>query len=411
MSKYNIIKKLDVAIGTPFYITYPDRYFQNIDSFTKAFTSRYDKFILAYSFKTNYTPPILTIARDYGCYAEVVSEMEYGMAISLGYDKRNIVCNGPVKRREWLRSAIENGSVINLDGEYEADAVIAMIYDLPKPVKVGLRINMEINTAAGASAIQSGLKESRFGMSEEVLHRVIPRLKSAGVLINSLHGHTSSTNRAVENYQLIAERFLQICNNYHLDDVEYLDFGGSYFGGAPKEISIVGKPTFDDYAEGILNTLKADKWFEIHKPFIVIEPGTSVVTNTLELVTKVYQHKCIRGKHFVVVDGSIFQVKSQIGKINYPFEEVSNNEIQEPIQCDIVGSTCMEVDKISVDVQLSHYRHGDYLVYKSVGAYRNNMTPFFINARPPIVTINENGEWSLVRPRQEVGEMIDLLKY
>ncbi len=409
---FKMLSKIDSVCGTPFYIAYPDRFVENIQNFQQAFKEIYPKFILSYSFKTNYTPPLLNLVKENDCFAETVSRMEYEMALSLGFAGSNIIFNGPVKRYDDIVLAINNESVVNLDGEYEVEHVLQIKKNFPKKtVKVGLRINMEIETDSGKSAIQAGLKESRFGFTTEVLKKIIPTLKENGIIIHSLHGHTSSTNRIVENYRIIASRLVQVCKDFELNDIRYIDVGGGFFGAAPEEIDTTNKPSYEDYAKGICETLLNDPWFCKNKPYIVIEPGTSVVANVFELVTKIIQHKNIRGKNFVICDAAASQVKPARGNTNYPFKSYSSNPEEDSIVTDIVGSTCMEVDKISSEVNLTHYSHGDFLVYKGVGAYRNNITPFFINPRSPIVNIGRNGDFKILRKRQTAQEMLSLLGY
>lgn len=69
----NLLDKIENLCQTPYYLFYRDRFIYNITSFRDAFKSFYDKVILAYSFKTNYTPPLLTEIKNYGGYAETVS--------------------------------------------------------------------------------------------------------------------------------------------------------------------------------------------------------------------------------------------------------------------------------------------------------------------------------------------------
>jgi len=411
MYNYSLIKAIEAECNTPFYIVFEQRFENNIKQFSKAFNDIYDNFHLSYSFKTNYTPPLLNMVKDLGCFAETVSQMEYEMALRLGFRPDNIIFNGPIKKYEDLEKAIRYGSIIHLDGEYETELIEEIRKNNPDlPIKVGLRVNMEINTDKGGSAIQAGLKESRFGHTVESLGHVIPRLKAAHVVINSLHGHTSSTNRVAENYRIISQTLLNVRNQFGLDDIEYFDLGGGFFGAAPAEVSTINKPSYVDYAEAICSTLLADEWFADHKPAIVIEPGTSVTCNVFELVTKVYQHKIIRDKHFIIVDASRSLVRSAISKANYLFDIVSDKETQPTITADIVGSTCMEVDVVGDSVKLDHYQFGDYLVFKGEGAYRHNMNPFFINARPAIVKL-EGETFSIVRSRQTSEEMLTLLGY
>ncbi|MCQ2089687.1 MAG: hypothetical protein MJY93_05515, partial [Fibrobacter sp.] len=380
--------------------------------FRKAFTDIYPNFILSYSFKTNYAPPLLSLVKENGCYAEVVSTMEYEMALQLGYHTNQIIFNGPVKSSDDIKKAVQNKSIVQLDSEYEVDLIRSIRSECPNmEICVGIRVNMEINTDSGKSAIQAGLHESRFGFTNESLQKVIPILINENVKIISLHGHTSSSNRIVENYQHIANRLLQVCKDFGLNDVKYIDLGGSFFGAAPAEIDVSRKPSYKDYAKGICETMCQDEWFREHKPFIVIEPGTSVVANVFELVAKVMQHKSVCEKDFVVVDADHFQVRTYLSNINCPYEMFSNNAEQAPITADVVGSTCMEVDKLASDLQLKHYTHGDYIVFKGVGAYRQNFTPVFIHPLAPIVERGQNDETRVIRKRQSVTSALKLLGY
>ena len=268
---------------------------------------------------------------------------------------------------------------------------------------------MEIKTDNGSSAIQGGLKESRFGFTQKILDEIIPKLKENKISVVSLHGHTSSTNRVVENYKIISSRLLEIAQVHALDEIKYFDLGGGFFGAAPKEVDISKRPSYQDYANGICDVLLNNEWFQIHKPHIVIEPGASVVTNVFELVTRIHQHKTINQKDFVIVDASIYQVRAQTSKVNYPYDEYSEREEEQPITADIVGATCMETDVIANQVTLKHYHYGDFLVFKGSGAYRHNLTPFFINPRCAIVKMTEDG-YEVLRKRQDAKHLLDMLQ-
>ncbi len=407
----NFIRKAEALCSTPFYVAYPERFMSNMHSFSKAFTDIYPNFILSYSFKTNYTPPLLSLVKEVGGYAEVVSTMEYRMALQLGYSGNRIIFNGPNKSFDDIMTAVKNGSILQLDSAYEIEHVLRLHKENPElEICIGLRINMEIMSDAGKSAIQAGLHESRFGFTNKVLQEIIPTLKKSGIRIISLHGHTTSSNRIVENYQIISKRLLEVCKDFALDDVMYLDVGGSYFGAAPAEIDVSRKPSYKDYAKGICETMLQDSWFQKHKPYIVIEPGSAVVSNVFELVTKVLQHKQICDKNFVVVDASQFQVRTFLSG-NCPFATFSDKPEQDTIAADIVGSTCMEVDKLATDIQLGHYTHGDYIVFKGVGAYRQNLTPLFINPQAPIVKMDAQENPVIVRKQQDLDAVLGLLGY
>ena len=406
---FELIKKIDKECGTPFYLVYPERFVNNLQNFRKAFTDIYPNFILSYSFKTNYTSILLQQAKNIDCFAETVSSMEYNLAVQKGFATNRIIFNGPIKNFEDIKKALANKSIVQLDSEYEIEHVLKVHKENPTlELNVGLRINMEVGS--GNIALQGGLRQSRFGFTNDMLKRVIPLLKDANVKIISLHGHTSSSDRVVENYRHISKRLMQVRHDFELDSIRYINVGGGFFGAAPEGIDVSQKPKYTDYAKGICETLLADNWFKEHKPYIVIEPGASVVSNVFELVTKIYQHKNIQGQNFVFTDASYFQVRPFLNKMNLPFTESSEKSEEPEIQADIVGATCMEVDKLAEGVSLRHYTNGDYLLFRAVGAYRQNLSPLFIIPWSPVVEVSSTGCFYISKKRQDATDLLNLLE-
>ena len=400
------IDSLANKYGTPFFLMNGKAYLGNIHSFVDAFKRKYERIIVGYSFKTNYVPALCNIAKEAGCFAEVVSSMEFEIAKKIGFN--NFIFNGPIKTDKNLEAAIEADAIINLDSEYEVDFICKYKSEHPEcNPKIGLRINIRLIDQEGRSTIQCGLRQGRFGFPEYLHEQIINRLSSAGMDIVSLHGHTSSSDRAVYNYKIIVEQMLNVCKRFQLNNLKYFDVGGGFFGAAAEGICTTGKPTYEDYANIILDLVLEDDWFKQHQPFIVIEPGSSVVSNVFEYVTKVYQTKQIGDVSFVSVDGSVFDVKPTLHANNLPIIVLRKEERLEDGTFDIVGSTCMEKDVILKAVKMPAVAKGDYILMRGVGAYTICLTPTFINYLPPILSIEEDNV-KVVRRRQNVNDVLSL---
>ena len=406
---FELLKWLDGKYGSPFYIMSPEQYKKNINDFLTAFKRRYEKVIAGYSFKTNYVPALCKIAKDEGCVAEVVSDMEYALAEKIGFDK--IIFNGPIKRSPILYHALDGGALVNLDSEYEVDFVCNYKRKNPNAdVRVGMRININLTDENGNSTIQCGLRFGRFGFPDTIIGANIEKLRSVGVRIIGLHGHTSTSDRAVLNYKIITQQMLAICEKYQLIDLEYFDIGGGYFGAAPEGMDLTGRPKYEDYADCVLCETMNNKWFMSYKPYIVIEPGSSVVSNVFNYYTKVYQNKRVGKVNFVMVDGSVFDVKPTMHANNLPHDVFRANDAEGKYTCDVVGSTCMEKDVMLKDVLLPKLESGDFLQFRGVGAYTICLTPTFINYLPPIL-MEKNGEYTEVRRRQNINDIIQIYNY
>ena len=69
---------------------------------------------------------VCRIADEEGCYAEVVSRMEYDLARRLGVRGERVIFNGPLKTEADLEEALLAGALVNLDSLTELDAVEAI---------------------------------------------------------------------------------------------------------------------------------------------------------------------------------------------------------------------------------------------------------------------------------------------
>ncbi len=396
--------------GTPFYLFHPERFEANLRQFADSMRARYEPFMLGYSFKTNYLPAACLLVKRTDGWAEVVSRLEYELALRLGYQRRRIIFNGPLKREEDLALALEGGSVVNLDSLAEVAFVCRWVERNPaaRPA-VGLRVNVRLVGPDGRSRVQEGLQAGRFGLAGEELERAVKMLGGSGVEIVSLHGHTSSSDRSVENFRAIATTLCAVRRRYALDGVRYLNVGGGFFGTAAERLLGRRVPCFDDYAAAIAGTLLQDDWVSRNRPSLVAEPGVSVVADAMSFYTRVHSTKRVAGgKRFVTVDGSVLNVKPTMHPHNMPFRHIRarGGEEGEVLSYDVVGSTCMEKDVILREVELREPRPGDYLEIGGCGAYTTVMTPPFINPAPAILAPDGDGGFELLRREQSLEQFL-----
>lgn len=410
MLDFSQIQNLVSQYGSPFYRIDRRRFEANFDALTNAFQSRYIPFNLAYSYKTNYIPCLCRIVRDKGGWAEVVSRMEYDLALSLGCDPARIIFNGPVKRPDDLALALSGGSMVNLDSDTEIDAILDYAKAHPgHPLRIGLRINIGLSDASGVSHIQNSLKIGRFGFDPAELHSRFSTLNSAfqahNIKIASLHGHTSTTDRSVWCFKTITETLVRLAEKMFPETVEYINIGGGMFGIIDPEQRWCEVPSFNDYAEAVCGVLNDSNWAKHKKPTLVIEPGVAMAANAVSFITQVVSVKRVRDKTFVTVDGSAFNSKPTFHKLNPPYQILSAVGDAAPVRTfDVVGSTCMEKDILLADITAPLPAAGNYIKLDNVGAYTVVMTPPFINPAPAILAQNGN-TIQCVRRRQTLDDL------
>ncbi|MEH7250431.1 diaminopimelate decarboxylase, partial [Neobacillus niacini] len=367
-----------------------------------AFKSRYDSFIIGYSYKTNYLPYLCKEMSRLGAYAEVVSRLEYDLAIKVGEDPSRIIFNGPLKSKDDIHYALKNKSIINIDSLYEIDFVKEYaLNNQNKQINIGLRLNFDISQN-GVSTLQEGYEISRFGIcvyNGSLQYSLKELMELKNIKIVGLHGHFSTNNRSVESFRKITRALCNIAKNNISDSLEYIDIGGGIFGELPKSFNI-SAPIFDDYAEAICKIMNDEFRNLEKKPDLILEPGIAMVANAFNFVAKVVDTKKIRDKNFVLVEGSVHNIKPTMHKNNLPMKIIRKNEDDKEKQLfNIVGYTCMEKDYLAGDICDKLPCKNDYIVFENVGAYTIVFNPPFIKERPSIVAA-DNNELLVVRKKE-----------
>lgn len=404
------ITQLEEELGSSFYILNLEKLRENYKKIDQAFKSRYSNFIIGYSYKTNYVPYLCKELAKLGAYSEVVSRLEYDLAIKIGVDPSKIIFNGPLKTKDDIFMALNNDSKVNIDSLYEIDLVKEYCKrNQQKQVKIGLRLNFDISED-GVSPLIEGHEVCRFGICVEngSMNDVMNELKNINNLrVVGLHGHFSTSRRRVSTYSKITKSLCNIAKAYSLDHLQYIDIGGGIFGEVPKSL-IDHAPTFDDYAEAVCSIMNQEFPNEKEQPALILEPGIAMVANAFNFVAKVIGTKMIRDINFVLVDGSIHNIKPTMHTKNLPMKIIrkNNDDTKTANKFNIVGYTCLEKDYLARDVEEKMPEINDFIIFENVGAYTIVFNPPFIKERPAIIA-NDKNKLFVVRKKETIKQFFN----
>ena len=365
------IKELE----TPCFIFDQEELTRSISGFRTALQSHFNQSVVGYSVKTNSVPYCMSIARDNGCYAEVVSFDEYNLAIKCGYRKDHIIYNGPMKSKETFIDAIQNGAVVNIETKRELAWLKELSHD--REYLVGIRLNINISKVSPEDADGEN-DNSRFGFSDETdeFNNALSYIASLrNIRLSGLHIHRTAHSRSVRFYQKSIQYACDTIRKYALS-LDYLDIGGGYFGIFPN------KPTYQDYAAGFYEVLKE---YGLDKLKITVEPGNALVASCFSFISEVIDVKHVEANRwFITTDGSRNDIDPFFRKTGYMTEFIMKGEgniVEEQI---VVGCTCLEYDRLFSLFQKPLLSVGDRIIYKNVGAYTMCLTPLFIRYLPNI---------------------------
>lgn len=361
-------------LHTPCYIFDEDEFEKNIEDFQRVLNKYFEKNLIGYSFKTNSLPCVITAAKQKGCFAETVSDTEYGLALKMGYEPRNIIFNGPIKGKNLFREAIWNGSIVNIDSAREIEWLKELSEDGFEG-KIGIRVNIDLESVLSGQTLM-GEAGGRFGFCEEnaSLSKVIHEVKRIpGLLLSGLHMHVSSKTKSTEVYRELARAACKIADREQIK-LEYLDLGGGFFGGGD------GGAAYEEYVKAIYDVLKG---YGMEGIMLIVEPGASVVATAVDYVTKVVDVKETNRNCFVVTDGSRLHIDPFFHKTAYAYSlETDEREI-----CGrqvICGYTCMENDRLMELADAPKLIPEDMIIYHVVGAYTVSFNSLFIEYFPAV---------------------------
>ncbi|MDJ0753645.1 MAG: hypothetical protein QNJ45_09025 [Ardenticatenaceae bacterium] len=397
---------LDEVYGPSFFILEPDRFAENFLTFRDAFQKIYPNTRLAYSYKTNYTPRLCREVDRLGGWAEVVSGMEYDLALRVGVSPDRIIFNGPLKSRDELSKTLAQGAIVNLDGPYE----LALLQEIDRSLgskigRVGVRCNLELPEET----------TSRFGfdVTADSFAKVLGSLQALkNIKLAGLHCHVMVPGKDPAHYRHITCTMLALHHRFFTQQpLDFIDLGGGFFSPMPAALSSqFGHPipTWDEYAVAIAQPFAA-RFPDGSGPTLILEPGIALTADVMHFVTKVIDIKRIQARKIALVAGSVYDIKPTLHQKNMPVKVCrqigSTPQILDGETVDIVGFTCMEHDCLYKDLS-GPISVGDYLIFEHVGAYTTVLRPPFIQPGGAILALNATGATNIfeVVKRAETGE-------
>jgi diaminopimelate decarboxylase len=376
----------------------------------KAFSTRYGEVVHGWSYKTNYTSAICNIMHQEGAWAEVVSAFEYEKARALGVPADKIIFNGPHKPRAILERAVAEGAHINVDHLDELQLLETVAKEQGKRVPVSLRLNFD-----------TGYTEpwSRFGFNLESgqAHQAAKLAAlSKHLKLNGLHSHIGTfilEPRAYTQQVKILCKFMREIESTEDVSIEVIDVGG----GFPSKNALQGiylppeqaVPSINEYAEAICGTLIEETQYKRQTgkgaPRLVLESGRSVIDDAESLLCSVVGTKRLPdGRRAAILDAGT----NLLFTAYWYNHQVKVAKSGDAALTDTVlyGPLCMNIDVMRHSVQLPPLTVGDILIFSPVGAYNNTQWMQFIEYRPNIVLVEENGDCSVIRKAENLTTMM-----
>lgn len=360
------------------YIFNRNRLIDNYEAITAAFTAKYTNFKIAYSFKTNYLKEIVTTVQSLGALAEVVSPYELQYAQALKFAPSATVYNGVIPDLEHKYYIAANHGIVNIDCYEEFAALLERAEKRHELIRLGLRVSLDVGNGVN----------SRFGVDPdgEEFQKIMQEIRDGRyVELDGFQCHIGAA-RPVRYWKEKTLKLIDLLQKY---GGHYADFSGVMFGPMPESLAkqFSDYPaSFQPYAEVTAGLLK--EAFPDERVKMIVEPGTALVGNTMDVLASVKSIKVIRGMAYITVDCCLNQLGLICNYKDIPFEIIQNGDRQR-IRLEnatIVGNTCIEYDYIRKGM-IGELGVGDFIRFENLGAYSISTSRSFIV--PPLDVVDE----------------------
>lgn len=383
-------------LDTPCFILDKDELNRSVEGYKAALDNCFNRSVIGYSVKTNSLPYSMCLAKELGCFAEVVSSDEYELALLCGFEKNKVIYNGPMKSRDTFLNAVENGAVVNIETHRELDWLKELPHD--KSYRIGLRLNVNISQVSPEDADGEN-DNSRFGFSDETneFQETLEMIEALpNVTLVGLHIHRTAHSRSIRFYKNSIRYACETIRKYNLN-LDYLDVGGGYFGIFPN------KPTYQEYADTFREILVA---YHFDSLKVIVEPGNALVASCFSFLSEVIDVKHVeQDLWFITTDGSRNDIDPFFRKSSY-LSELRTDSMGEKVKEQVVsGCSCLEYDRLFTITDKPLLKVGDRIIYNNVGAYTMCLTPMFIRYIPNVYVL-EGGEYKLVREKWTANEYL-----
>ena len=291
------LNHIEQEYGQAYYLLDLSAFERNYQEFLNAFRDYYPNSNIAYSYKTNYLPRICQSVNSFGGYAEVVSGLEYELAMRIGVEPSNIIFNGPYKSEDDIDRALTAGSLVNIDAAYEIDLVEKIAKRKNgKKLRIGIRCNFDVGTD----------RPSRFGLDIND-NQFVPTVERIRSIVNcdleGIHCHFLTRERSVDDYAEISRRMIEIARNvFPKHPPRFIDLGGGFFSKMEPELKsqfAFPIPSYSQYAAAIGTEFKLS-FLNQYSPKLIIEPGIALTADVMTFVTKVVDIKKVQNRNIAL---------------------------------------------------------------------------------------------------------------
>lgn len=398
---------------TPLYVIDETLIRENCGEFKNALDKYFNgNGMICYASKAFCCKEICRIMNEENIGLDVVSGGELYTAISVGFPTNRICFHGNNKTDDELTLAIRHGvERIVVDNITELERISALSVKHHKTTGILLRIKPGVD-AHTHEFIRTGQIDSKFGFAletGEAFEAIKKAIACENIELRGLHCHIGSQIFEIEPFQLAANVMLGLIAKVKNElgyEIKELNLGGGF---GIKYTSEDSPKSYDTMLEQISQTVnKTCDFYKINQPFIIFEPGRSIVGPAGITLYKVGSVKDIPNvRTYVSVDGGMTD-NPRYALYKSKYDMLIANKAGQPKDFvgTIAGKCCESGDLLGEGVLIQKPEVNDVLAVLSTGAYNYSMASHYNRiTKPAVVSVNK-GKIKLIVKRENIDDII-----
>ena len=382
--------------ATPAYIYSKQRIVDNFKNLESAFKNV--DHMICFAVKANSNIAILNLLAKNGAGFDIVSGGELRRVIAADGDPKKIVFSGVGKTSEEIKLAIKNNILaFNIESEDELIRIQGIAKSLNKKASISIRVNPDVN-ANTHPYISTGLKENKFGVSEESALNLYKKAKTMdSILIKGIDCHIGSQITDLKPFEDSVKKLIALIDKLEIEGIKikHMDIGGGIGISYENEKTIA----FDDYAKAV-SSLTKGRDFKI-----LLEPGRVIMADAGAILSKVEYVKRTQDKNFAIIDAAMNDLMRP--SLYGAFHKILNasQTTEKESVFDIVGPICETGDFIGKDRVIS-LEPDNILVIMDTGAYAMSMSSNY-NSRPRLHELMiDKDKIHMIREKESFDDLI-----
>ncbi len=409
------IDTVDLAkkYGTPLYVLDEDLIRENCEKFKKSINNYYSKNgLVCYASKAFSCKEIYRIMKDEQMGVDTVSIGEMYTAISAGFPSEKIYLHGNNKTTEELRFAVENkiGRIV-VDNLNELELLDSIAKDINSKVDILIRVKPGID-AHTHDFIKTGQIDSKFGFAietGEALSAAKIASKFENINLIGVHCHIGSQILDVDPFVLAADVMMKFISDVKDEtgiEMRELNLGGGF---GIKYIDKDDPVDYEEYMKAVAYMIqkKCDQ-YNLNKPFIVIEPGRSLIAPTgITLYTVGVRKEIPNIRTYISIDGGMTDnPRYALYKSEYDAIVANKANEEKSEKVTVAGKCCESGDLIGENMPLQHAEPGDILAVCATGAYNYSMSSNYNRNLKPAVIMIKGGKSRVIVNRETLEDLV-----